>query len=124
MGGTDAVGSPLGPYTVGHKSRLHGSVWAAELTGQAASIADLVKKIGIYFARPIVDETGIEGSYDFKVSFGWPLDGPKITSTETDEGHASSLVASLRNQLGLWLEGRTAVVKVLVVEQAERASVE
>jgi uncharacterized protein (TIGR03435 family) len=73
--------------------------------------------------RPVVDQTGLTGRYDFDLEcaidetlFGGALGkGP-------DNPTAPGLFAALREQLGLKLEARRGPVSAIVIDRAERAS--
>jgi uncharacterized protein (TIGR03435 family) len=60
--------------------------------------------------RPVVDKTGLEGSYDCKMS--WSRAG--------SEGTGPSLFTAIQEQMGLKLEPGKGPVEVLVVESIER----
>lgn len=67
--------------------------------------------------RPVVDMTGLEGTYDIRLEFAEssadPLFGPP-------DPQAPELFTALTEQLGLRLESRTGPVEVLVVDSALR----
>ena len=71
--------------------------------------------------RPVVDETGLEGQYDFKLE--WDLTDSIAGS---DSGASSnsvigaSLATALKEQLGLRLVSKKGPVQVYVVEKIER----
>ena len=69
------------------------------------------------FAREVVDETGLPGHYDYSVEFARKSlrDNP-----EMDTG--PSLLEALRDQLGMKLTTRRAVLQRLVIDHVERPS--
>jgi uncharacterized protein (TIGR03435 family) len=78
------------------------------------------------FNRIVKDETGLKGTYDFDLKwaaeigrFGGPPPGgaPPPSANPADE---PALVTALREQLGLKLEPRRAVVDVMVIDSAEK----
>jgi uncharacterized protein (TIGR03435 family) len=79
------------------------------------------------FNRIVVDETKLEGQYDFDFKWtnefgprgGPPPPGPAPTPAPGDE---PSLVTALQEQLGLKLDPRRATVDVLVIDSAEKPS--
>ena len=84
---------------------------ANEIQGQA-----LVGFIGMGFNRPVVDKTGLKGSFDIKLSF--TLDAPtpqQITSADVQ----SAFIGALRDELGLKLEPDTTSVNVLVIDHID-----
>ncbi len=60
--------------------------------------------------RPVVDQTGLSGSFD--ITFDWKPGEPDAPS--------ASLFAALQEQLGLKLEARKIPLEVLVVDHAEK----
>jgi uncharacterized protein (TIGR03435 family) len=74
---------------------------------------------------PVIDQTGIKGSFDFSMDWapeehspGSPAGEPSAAS----EPSAPSFFSALREQLGLKLEAAKGPVEVLIVDHAERAS--
>lgn len=69
--------------------------------------------------RPMVDQTGLTGSYDFSIQ--WTKE-----SSASDAGAADSLattfLAALREQFGMKLVRTTAAVRVPVIDHIERPS--
>jgi uncharacterized protein (TIGR03435 family) len=61
--------------------------------------------------RPVVDMTGLKGSYD--VALDW------VDAGQTDK---PSLFTAVSEQLGLKLEAQKAPVEILVIDHAEKPS--
>ena len=66
--------------------------------------------------RPVVDETGLKGKYDFTLR--WQ---PNETATN-EEGAPPLLFTAIEEQLGLKLEPKRGMVDVMVVDKVERPS--
>jgi uncharacterized protein (TIGR03435 family) len=66
--------------------------------------------------RPVVNETGLAGRYDFALS--WTREGSQPTEANAPPG----IFTAIQEQLGLKLEPVKASVDVFVVEHAERPS--
>jgi uncharacterized protein (TIGR03435 family) len=82
------------------------------LTGSMASMARLIPWLkSMTNERPIVDETGLTGAYDFKLQWLLDEDAPTV-----------ALFPALREQLGLQMEVRNAPVEILVIDHAEKPS--
>ncbi len=63
--------------------------------------------------RPVIDETGLNGVYDFTLEFGRPeLSGGEFSGP--------SLFTALREQIGLRLQPKNAPVEVLVIDGVEK----
>jgi uncharacterized protein (TIGR03435 family) len=74
---------------------------------------------------PVIDETGIKGSFDF--SMDWAPDDRSPGKPEGEPSVATapsgpSFFAAIREQLGLKLEAGKGPVEVLIVDHAEKAS--
>jgi uncharacterized protein (TIGR03435 family) len=63
--------------------------------------------------RPVFNETGLKGVYDFKLIWSKRVDS-------VEPGDAPSIFTALQEQLGLKLEARKVAVEMLVVDRVER----
>jgi uncharacterized protein (TIGR03435 family) len=71
--------------------------------------------------RPVLDRTGLEGSFDYKLE--WSPDETQLRSQEAPpetDGNAPSLAAALQQQVGLKLVSRKGPADLIVVEKAKR----
>ncbi len=92
---------------------------------QNATMADLAGVMqGAVLDRPVVDQTGISGRYDFTLT--WTPDesqfgglGVKVPPPP-DNATAPGLFEAIQEQLGLKLESTKAPVEILVVDRAEK----
>jgi uncharacterized protein (TIGR03435 family) len=78
-----------------------------------ASMQMLAQKLSVTLKRPVLDQTGLAGGYDFQVEFA------------TDDLHLDSVPSvfnALDEVLGLRLDARKGPIDALVVDYAERAS--
>jgi len=99
---------------------------SASLRGGGTSIADIARMLGDFLDRPLVDETGLAGVFDFELQFtadrsavpGAVVPGGLAASSSPDE--VPSIFTALQEQLGLKLEPSPGLVDVLVVDRAER----
>jgi uncharacterized protein (TIGR03435 family) len=87
------------------------------MLGEAATIADLVSKLSRLLDRPVVDHTGLQGNYDFKLQ--WT---PDMESSVPEPSAGPSLFTAIQQQLGLRLEATKGPVEVLVIDRVERPS--
>jgi uncharacterized protein (TIGR03435 family) len=74
--------------------------------------------------RPVVDRTGLMGSFDFELTFdpgsaAQSPPGAPIGPVPRDDTKPSIFTA-LQEQLGLKLESTRGLIDVLIVDQAER----
>jgi uncharacterized protein (TIGR03435 family) len=73
--------------------------------------------------RPVVDQTGLTGTYDISFEFVPRLNGPPppgFTPAPDDAG--LTFTQALQDQLGLKLVPQTAPVDVLVIDHVEESS--
>lgn len=82
------------------------------LAGKRASLALIATHLGQELGRPVIDRTGIEGEFDFKVSY----------AIDDNPDSGSSLLVAVQEQLGLKLEAAKGPVETLVVDHAEKPS--
>jgi uncharacterized protein (TIGR03435 family) len=78
----------------------------------ATPMPALARRLSQLLREPVIDVTGLEGTYDFTLQ--WQQD---------DSVPGASLFTAVQEQLGLTLERRRMPVDVLVVERVERAPV-
>ena len=83
------------------------------ICGARTSVADLVILLLGAVDRPLIDKTGLNGTYDFKLEFRLPA------FRETEESWPS-LDAALPAQLGLKLEPAKSSVEALIVDKIDK----
>jgi uncharacterized protein (TIGR03435 family) len=101
------------------------------LTAPSANLASFVGLMSRFTARPVIDMTGLEGQYEFTLTFapetmpaGFALGGvagPDGTSISDDP--APSLFDAVK-QYGLRLEARKAPVEMLTITHLEKMPTE
>jgi bla regulator protein blaR1 len=72
--------------------------------------------LDFYLDRPVLDETGLTGRYDFTLK--WTYDDTRVEDSQAPP----SLPTALREELGLEMKAGTGPAEVLVVDSAERPS--
>jgi uncharacterized protein (TIGR03435 family) len=75
---------------------------------------DLAEILQFRCNRPVVDQTGLKGRYDFKLQ--WSTDETRATDADAPPG----LFTAIQEQIGLRLEPVKAQADVLVVDKVER----
>jgi uncharacterized protein (TIGR03435 family) len=95
-----------------------------QLVGRRVSLALLARFLGSQLRRPVFDETGLKGEFDFTAELTAlaPASGdssPPVKGTAVDP---SSVIAAIRDDLGLKLESGKRQVDVLVVDHVEKLS--
>jgi uncharacterized protein (TIGR03435 family) len=95
------------------------------LTVRNYSMADVAKGLqDAFLDRPVVDQTNLEGRYDFDLK--WTADESQTycSATESDvtPGAPPSLFTAIVEQLGLKLAATKAAIPVMVIDQIEAPS--
>lgn len=78
------------------------------------SMPELALMLLFYADRPIVDKTGLNGRYDFKLQ--WTMNETDATAPDAPPG----LFTAIQEQLGLKLEPMKGPADVLVIDRVER----
>jgi uncharacterized protein (TIGR03435 family) len=81
------------------------------ITGQNTTTARLAEYLSGQAGRPVLDHTGLQGTYDFNLE--WAAD---------ERSGGPSPFAALQEQLGLKVEAVKAPIETVVVERAEKPS--
>jgi uncharacterized protein (TIGR03435 family) len=84
------------------------------MSAENASMALLALRLSDRFGRPVLDQTGLKGDFDFK--FKYEKDDPR------PPGAPPSLVSAMQDQLGLRLVQTKAPAEILVIDHAEKPS--
>jgi uncharacterized protein (TIGR03435 family) len=91
------------------------------------TIADLVELVRRQFDHPLLDKTGLTGGFDFSLDYIAQVPGMTADMAAamgvTDLEPGLPIVASLREQLGLRAVPAREQVEILVMDHAERPSV-
>jgi uncharacterized protein (TIGR03435 family) len=94
------------------------SAGRGQIKAQKMPLAMFAERLSQIVDRPVLDETGIKGAFDFTVEFT-PED-----ATPGDAASGPSIFTAIQQQLGLKLEARKGSVEVLVVDRADRVPIE
>jgi uncharacterized protein (TIGR03435 family) len=87
------------------------------LTGRSVTMADLAVRLSRYAGPIVIDKTGIIGDYDVKLSDFWV---PFLDAKSP--GSVPTLFDAVQDQLGLKLKATKDPVDVLIVDHAEKPS--
>jgi uncharacterized protein (TIGR03435 family) len=89
------------------------------IRGINASMALLAERLQWYFERPVIDQTGIPGTFDFKFATAW--DGPPITSSKAIRSPEvlANVVAAVQG-IGLKLEPGKTSIETIVIDGVEK----
>ncbi len=95
-------------------SNLGGGIDGDGLVGKNISMPVLAARLSRYLQCPVLDKTGLKGSFDFKSTY---FDN----NPNTEEELIKSIAASVE-EIGLRLEPSTGLVDTIVVDNAEKPS--
>jgi uncharacterized protein (TIGR03435 family) len=103
-----------------------GPIWLKGINsvgGRALPLWRLIQYLSTQLDRPIVDETGLTGTYNFKLQWGLEPNDPaapaKWNDVPSDPGGAV-LIDGIHKQLGMELESQQRVVRLLTVDRIVR----
>jgi uncharacterized protein (TIGR03435 family) len=85
----------------------------ADITGTKVTMARLSEYLSGQAGRPVIDNTGLSGEYDFRVE--WATD-------EAIGSSGPSIFTALQEQLGLKLDATKGPIEMIVIDGAEKAS--
>lgn len=88
---------------------------AARKMTMAALARYISSDISLGFGRPVVDQTGLSGQFDMKLSYS--IDALGMQPRPGD--FQAAFVQALREQLGLKLESNSGSVNELVIDHIE-----
>ena len=97
------------------------------LAGGGSSIAQFASAISRFVNRPVLDQTGLSGNFDFDLQWTpeqmppaappGPPGAPQLPPIDPD---GPSIFTAVQEQLGLKLESTKGQVNVVVIDRAER----
>jgi uncharacterized protein (TIGR03435 family) len=101
-----------------------------DASGQKTSV--LVEMLSSQLGRPVIDQTGLTGEYDFKLDFAidnmvlmGPMGPPPPgVAPPASDSTAPPLGVAIQEQLGLKLEPKKGPVEMLVIDHAEKVPTE
>jgi bla regulator protein blaR1 len=119
-------GAKLNPAKNEESSRIStlGKAQGSEMTATAVTLEQFALSpllTGAAGGRPVVDQTGLKGTFDFALKWT-PEQLAASAPAEEPEGDAPSLFTAIREQLGLQLVPSKAPVEVIVIDRIEHPS--
>lgn len=91
-----------------------GHGWERTENFRSYSMTDFVVMQQLFMDRPLVDQTGVTGRYDFKLTYSYGV------VPETTADTAPTIFTAIKEQLGLKLEAVKAPVDAFVIDHIER----
>jgi uncharacterized protein (TIGR03435 family) len=98
----------------------------AKWTATSASMELLAFRLASIMDRPVIDQTGIKGDYDFKLAYTQELP-PNISPNALLNGQpidfsGPTIFQALRQQPGLRLDTRKGPAQIMVIDQVDKLS--
>jgi len=84
----------------------------SSLTGKNLPVANLVRFLSNQTGRPVIDQTGLTGKYNFKM----------IYASDINDMTGPSVFTALQEQLGLKLDSQKAPAEVLLIDSVRKPS--
>jgi uncharacterized protein (TIGR03435 family) len=112
--------SKLHPAKGGGEGSMTGAALVFE--GHKMPLSRLADIVSSALKMPVLDKTGLEGYYDFKLDLRPYITPPQPGDPPLDLTDIAT--SALRDQLGIKLESRKVTLEVLVVDSAERTPTE
>ena len=110
------------PFCYGFSARPKGK--GSEFGSRNSSMELIGKFLGSVageageIARPVVDQTGLQGGWDYTLDVAHPF-GKSTSGVETED-QGPTVIQAMQEQLGLRLKSARAVIPVLIVDQIRR----
>ena len=93
------------------------------IQARSAPLAAFADRLSQMVDRPVIDQTGIAGLFDFTLE--WSPDQPHTNpGDDSSSPSGPSIFTALQQQLGLRLEARRGPVEILVIESGNRIPAE
>jgi len=111
---TDMPPDSVGPIQMG------GELWS-----RGATMENLARNLRFEVGAPVLDKTGIEGHYEYKLRYDPANHEPGDQSGGTPQASATPIAPSIfvaLRELGLRLEPSKMPIEVLIIDNAERPS--
>ena len=112
--------------TGGDTRRCSAWIMNNELSADGQGMADIARLLGVVLRQPVIDRTGLTGSYQVQMKFNQveaaALAGLRVNVPDGSGSNLPSLFTALQEQLGLKLEPERVPARVLIVEHVEPPS--
>jgi uncharacterized protein (TIGR03435 family) len=96
-----------------------------QITGSNVALSYLVRTLAGMLSRSVIDKTGLDADYDFKLDWNPDEEAPPSldgTGSSAPAQEGLSIFNALQDQLGLKLEARKGPVNVIIVDKVVKPS--
>jgi uncharacterized protein (TIGR03435 family) len=94
------------------------------LTAHHVTMKDFAEKVSEPLHRPVIDETGLTAKYEIKIDVAAYMQSTGQTAGDGQLDVMAVLFNALQQQLGVKLESKKELVKILTVDHAEKQPTE
>jgi uncharacterized protein (TIGR03435 family) len=108
--------APAGDPTAKPNEHSDGRGAWSEHTYSSTSMADFILIEQFWLQRPVIDQTGLSGRYDFKLRYTYN------EMQNTDPDAPPEIFTAIQEQLGLKLQPEKTATDVLAIDRVERPS--
>ncbi len=97
-----------------------------QMNAEGASLQMLTNALSNVTGRPVIDRTGLQGNFDFKLE--WTPESAALTPGASGEPSSQvdlsgpTIFTAVQDQLGLKLESQKGPVEMIVIDRLEKAS--
>ncbi len=98
----------------GSMSMSRGDTGKSVMTARKMEVESLARQLSNQVGRTVLDQTGLTGKYDFKMTWA-----PDLAETSSE---GPSLFTALQDQLGLKLDAQKGPVEIIVIDSVQKAS--
>jgi uncharacterized protein (TIGR03435 family) len=106
------------PNTINGRPSCGTRMTAGNMMTTATPMADIVRNLSPAAGRPIIDRTGLTGTFDLDLS--WTPDPQGPGTTPAGDSDRPALVTAVQEQLGLKLDAQRAPFETLVIDSVAR----
>ena len=114
----EAAGKPVPPAAPGARGACAMEV-GGEIVGRGQRLSALAARLSLFTGRPVVDNTGLSGGFDFDLRFP-ELDTPADARGGDPGVNGGGVFTALEEQLGLKLVPTSGSLEFIVVDAVER----
>jgi uncharacterized protein (TIGR03435 family) len=106
---------------------MNGSSGLVTMASNAVPIANLVNELSMQLGQQVVDQTGLNGTYQYRLQFGTqgglgPDGMPLPPAAERPDSTAPSVFTALQEQLGLKVESTKGQIGTITIDHIEEPS--
>jgi uncharacterized protein (TIGR03435 family) len=107
------------PNTINGRPSCGTRITQGSMMTTATTMADVVRNLAPMAGRPIVDRTGLTGTFDLDLTWMPDQQGPAGATAPTDNDRPA-LVTAVQEQLGLKLDSQRLPFEMLIIDSVER----